>query len=82
MMLSATSAPASDSSATVSENPLSKRETEVLMLVGKGMSNQDIAAQLYISVGTVKACIVHILEKLDVHDRTQAALIAFRKGWI
>jgi LuxR family maltose regulon positive regulatory protein len=56
--------------------PLSKRESEVLRLMADGCANKEIAAQLFISVGTVKRHIVHILQKLDAANRTQAVAIA------
>lgn len=55
---------------------LTKREREVLGLIGKGYTNQQIADELIIGVGTVKNHVHNILEKLDVHTRKQAAMIA------
>ena len=55
---------------------LSKRETEVLELVSLGLSNSEIADSLYISLGTVKWHINHILRKLDVTNRSKAAIKA------
>lgn len=55
---------------------LTQRETEVLRLLARGMSNREIADELLISVQTVKSHISSILEKLNARDRTQAALIA------
>lgn len=55
---------------------LSKREVEVLRLVGQGKNNQEIAQELYLSEGTVKNHVSQILSKLDMRDRTQAALWA------
>lgn len=52
--------------------PLSEREIEVMRLVAKGLSNADIARKLYISLGTVKWHMNHILAKLGVKNRTQA----------
>jgi LuxR family maltose regulon positive regulatory protein len=52
--------------------PLSEREREVLGLIAGGLSNREIASQLYITVGTVKRHINNIYGKLDVHSRTQA----------
>lgn len=51
---------------------LSKRELEVLNLMSKGMSNQEIAAQLFVSLNTIKTHSSKIFEKLDVKRRTQA----------
>lgn len=57
---------------------LTERELEILQLIGEGLSNQDIADQLYIAVKTVKAHVTNILAKLEVQDRTQAAIYAHR----
>jgi DNA-binding NarL/FixJ family response regulator len=54
--------------------PLSEREMEILALIARGASNKEIADQLYIAEGTVKNHVTHILGKLGVRDRTQAAL--------
>lgn len=62
--------------------PLSSRELEVLACVTKGMSNKEIAAMLGISHQTVKNHVTSILRKLDVEDRTQAAIFALRRGWV
>lgn len=59
---------------------LSEREKEVLALLGRGLSNQDIAARLFLSEGTVKNYVSAVLAKLDVTDRTQAAVLAIRYG--
>jgi len=60
--------------------PLSERELEILALIARGASNKEIASQLYIAEGTVKNHITHILGKLGVRDRTQAALKARELG--
>jgi DNA-binding NarL/FixJ family response regulator len=59
---------------------LSERETEVLRLLAQGKTNPEIAKQLIISVGTVKIHVEHILAKLHVSDRTQAAVRATKLG--
>ena len=59
--------------------PLSDRETEVLRLMVHGLSNQSIAEALSVSIPTVKTHVQHILHKLHVSDRTQAALLAVRQ---
>ncbi len=59
--------------------PLSERELDVLRLIVNGLSNQTIAETLSISVPTVKTHVQHILQKLHVSDRTQAALLAVRQ---
>lgn len=56
--------------------PLSDRELEILAMVGQGLSNKEIALQVFITEGTVKNHITNILGKLGVRDRTQAALKA------
>lgn len=55
---------------------LTKRELEVLALIGQGKSNQEIGDTLFIGVKTVKTHVSHILAKLEVTDRTQAAIYA------
>lgn len=62
--------------------PLSPREMEILQYVTRGMSNKEIAARLGISHQTVKNHMTSILHKLDVEDRTQAAVYALRHGWV
>jgi DNA-binding NarL/FixJ family response regulator len=62
--------------------PLSQRELDVLNLLVEGLSNQQIAVRLVIGVETVKTHIKHILEKLAVSDRTQAAIKALRQGLV
>ena len=62
------------------EDPLTEREVEVLKLVAKGLTNQDIAARLFISPRTVGAHVGNILDKLHLANRTQAALHALREG--
>jgi two-component system, NarL family, response regulator LiaR len=59
---------------------LSERENEVLNLLIKGLSNEDIARQLFLSEGTVRNHIASIIAKLGVADRTQAALLALQHG--
>jgi NarL family two-component system response regulator LiaR len=59
---------------------LTPRERDVLRLIASGASNKVIAAQLYLSLGTVKGYVSSILEKLGVGDRTQAALLAVKHG--
>lgn len=60
------------------ENNLTSREIEVLELIAEGMINKEIAKQLYISEKTVKNHVSNIFKKLDVSDRTQAAIYAFK----
>lgn len=61
---------------------LTEREMEVLMCIGEGMTNQDISKELFIGIKTVKTHVSNILSKLDVADRTQAAVYANRNGII
>lgn len=61
---------------------LTEREFEVLMCIGDGLTNQEIADQLFIGIKTVKTHVSNILSKLSVHDRTQAAVYAHRNGLI
>jgi DNA-binding NarL/FixJ family response regulator len=61
---------------------LTSREREVLQLVTEGSTNREIAAKLRISPGTVKNHVEHIIAKLDVSDRTQAAVYALRHGML
>jgi DNA-binding NarL/FixJ family response regulator len=61
-------------------DPLTARERDVLRLIARGASNKEIAAQLFLSVGTVKGYVSAILPKLGVQDRTQAALFATKHG--
>lgn len=57
---------------------LTKREQEVLLLIADGRSNQEIADLLFITLKTVKTHVSNILAKLEVEDRTQAAIYAFK----
>ncbi|UFU00501.1 response regulator transcription factor [Radiobacillus kanasensis] len=59
---------------------LTERELEVLMCIGDGLTNQEIGEKLFIGIKTVKTHVSNILSKLDVHDRTQAAVYAHKNG--
>jgi len=61
---------------------LSEREREVLGLLARGMTNAEIAKRLYLSEGTVRNYVSAVLAKLDVSDRTQAAVLALRYGLV
>ncbi len=60
--------------------PLTRREGEVLQKLKLGYTNRQIAAELYVSVGTVKNHVEHIIQKLDVSDRTQAVVRSLEMG--
>jgi DNA-binding NarL/FixJ family response regulator len=60
---------------------LSRREYEVLTLLVRGCSNRQIANELFIDETTVKTHLHRIFEKLQVRDRTQAAILAVQRGW-
>jgi DNA-binding NarL/FixJ family response regulator len=62
--------------------PLSPREREILALLGTGASNKEIADRICLAEGTVKNHVTNILSKLDVRDRTQAALRARQLGLV
>lgn len=59
---------------------LTSREVDVLRLIARGLSNKEIAANLFLTEGTVKGYVSAILAKLEVADRTQAALYAVKNG--
>ncbi len=65
-----------------SEVPLTQRESEVLRHLTSGATNKEIARSLHISYETVKEHVQHILRKIGVSDRTQAAVWAVRKGLV
>jgi DNA-binding NarL/FixJ family response regulator len=62
--------------------PLTPRETEVLSLVAKGLSNGEVAARIGRTEGTVKVHLKNILQKLEATDRTEAVTTALRRGFI
>lgn len=61
---------------------LTRTELKVLTRVGRGLSNQEIAADLFVADTTVRTHIRHILEKLDLRDRVQAVVLAYDTGLI
>lgn len=68
--------------ARVGHRALSSRELEVLRMVAKGLGNKEIAVALAIAEVTVKLHVSHVLQKLNVRDRTEAATAAFERGII
>jgi DNA-binding NarL/FixJ family response regulator len=66
----------------LSDEALTPREIEILQQIAEGHRNRDIADKLFISEGTVKVHIQHIMGKLGANDRTQAITIAVRRGII
>lgn len=64
------------------EHPLTKRELEILGLIVQGNTNSEIAEKLCLTIGTVKTHLRNIFNKLNVNDRTQAAVIALRAGLV
>ncbi len=71
-----------DAELGVTALPLSAREIEVLDCVAQGLSNKEIADELYVTEQTVKNHMTSVLRKLDVNDRVQAVLYAVKNGWM
>lgn len=67
---------------TVQSNDLSEREMEILRLAAKGMNNQDIASELFLSRRTVQSHLGNIFRKMNVGSRTEATIQAFARGWL
>ena len=69
--------PASTAAAGSGLNALTSREREVLALIGRGRTNGEIAAELFVSEGTVKTHVNHLFTKLQLRDRAAAVVFAF-----
>ncbi|UPW84433.1 response regulator transcription factor [Lysinibacillus sp. Ag94] len=65
---------------TTQLSTLTERELTIIQLIGEGKTNKEIADSLFLSVGTVKNHLTHILQKLELRDRTQLAIYAVRNG--
>jgi DNA-binding NarL/FixJ family response regulator len=72
--------PASEQPAALAE--LTPRELEVLRFVARGLSNSDIARRLVLGEATIKTHVARIFQKLDLHDRAQAVVIAYETGLV
>jgi len=64
------------------ENPLTTKEQEILRLAALGKTTKEITSEFYLSSGTIRNYISEIIHKLDAKNRTEAAAIAEKKGWL
>ncbi|MGP9538976.1 response regulator [Brachybacterium sp. AOP43-C2-M15] len=76
------SAPEPEQQDTAVLGSLTERELEVLTLMGRGFSNKEIGAELFVAEATVKTHVGRVLAKLDARDRVQAVIIAFETGLV
>ena len=80
-LLSDLGKPSAQKRATDPRDELTEREIDILGLLAKGMSNKEIAEKLFLSEKTVKHYVTNILQKLQVHNRVEAALLAQKSKW-
>jgi len=75
-------APRRDRAPAANVSSLTPRELEILTLIGTGRANADIAAHLFISENTVKTHVARVFDKLGIHERVQAVIIAYDNGLV
>ncbi len=80
-LLSDLGKPSAQRQAADPRDELTQREIEILELLAKGMSNKEIGEKLFLSEKTVKHYVTNILQKLQVHNRVEAALLAQKSRW-